>query len=226
MITDNEALVRAAALNNAEWCDALSRTHGVKGEFGAAAWTAPRRTPPYYPDAVTLTADADAAQILERVDTSSDDCSVKDSYSSLDLSAAGFEVLFDAQWIHRSTSTPFPRTELRWRRVETAAELAAWEAAWDGGVTDLFLPDLLADETVAVLAAFDGSAVVAGAVANRSASVVGLSNTFGDWPGALAQIAHLWPGLPVVGYESGDDLDAALAQGFEAIGPLRIWLAQ
>ncbi|MBO0512766.1 hypothetical protein [Streptomyces beijiangensis] len=223
---DNNTLVRAAALNNAEWCDALSRTHGVAGEFGATAWTAPRRTPPFYPDAVTLTADADAGQILGRVDTASGGCSVKDSYAGLDLTAAGFDVLFEAQWIHRPAdrSTPAAGGPLRWRRVDADDELSAWETAWDGGVTDLFRPDLLTDEAVAVLAGFNGSTIVAGAVANRSTSVVGLSNTFGNWPGALPQIAQLWPGLPLVGYESGDDLDAALGQGFEAVGPLRVWL--
>ncbi|MEV0096319.1 hypothetical protein [Streptomyces sp. NPDC050738] len=222
---DNDALVRAAALNNAEWCDAVSRTHGVKGAFGATAWTASRRTPPFYPDAVTLTAGADTPEILGRVDIASGGCSVKDSFGCLDLAADGFEVLFDAQWIHRAAGAPAPATDLQWQRVETAGELAAWEAAWDGGVTGLFLPDLLGDETVAVFAGYDGSTLVAGAVANRSASVVGFSNTFGAWPGALAPIAELWPSLPLVGYESGDDLDDALAQGFEAIGPLRIWLA-
>ncbi|GCD38985.1 hypothetical protein OEIGOIKO_06805 [Streptomyces chrestomyceticus JCM 4735] len=32
-----------------------------------------------------------------------------------------------------------------------------------------------------------------------------------------------WPGLPVVGYESGADLEAATANGFRAVGPLCVW---
>ncbi len=51
---DDARWVRAAAHNNAELCDLVGRGHGVVGEFGADAWTCSRRTPPRYPDAVTL----------------------------------------------------------------------------------------------------------------------------------------------------------------------------
>jgi len=30
--------------------------------------------------------------------------------------------------------------------------------------------------------------------------------------------------LPITGYEHGDDLDAALRNGYTALGPLRVWL--
>lgn len=43
-----------AALNNAEWCDAMCRAHGLPGVFTPRAWTNPARTPLFYPDAVTL----------------------------------------------------------------------------------------------------------------------------------------------------------------------------
>jgi len=72
--------------------------------------------------------------------------------------------------------------------------------------------------------------LVAGAVANRSESVVGISNVFavgddldGAWAGCLAAIARLYPGVPVVGYEHGEDLQVAARQGFTPIGPLRVW---
>jgi hypothetical protein len=32
-----------------------------------------------------------------------------------------------------------------------------------------------------------------------------------------------FPGLPLVGYESGSDLVSALESGFEAGDPLRVW---
>jgi len=34
------------------------------------------------------------------------------------------------------------------------------------------------------------------------------------------------PGLPVVGYERGEELDRAMRLGFAPVGPLRIWLAE
>jgi hypothetical protein len=36
--------------------------------------------------------------------------------------------------------------------------------------------------------------------------------------------AQTYPGLDLVGYELGADLQAALAVGFAGIGPLRVWM--
>jgi hypothetical protein len=44
------------------------------------------------------------------------------------------------------------------------------------------------------------------------------------WPLVLDAVHWLFPTLPVVGYERGDDLAAAVRHGFEPVGPLRIWL--
>jgi hypothetical protein len=41
--------------------------------------------------------------------------------------------------------------------------------------------------------------------------------------GAVRAVAALGPGLPIVGYERGEDLAAARAAGFRVLGPLRIW---
>jgi hypothetical protein len=40
----------------------------------------------------------------------------------------------------------------------------------------------------------------------------------------LAFADTLFPGTALVGYESGDRLDAARACGFATAGPLRVWL--
>lgn len=73
--------------------------------------------------------------------------------------------------------------------------------------------------------------VVAGAVASRSDHVVGISNVFAldggpdrAWPVVLGAVHRLFPTLPVVGYEQGDDLAVAIRHGFEPVGPLRVWL--
>ncbi|MGW7074897.1 hypothetical protein [Streptomyces sp. NPDC054866] len=220
----------AAARNNAEWCDAVCRAHGLAGEFGAGAWSSARRTPPLYPDAVSLTPEVSAADLVARVDTASPGCSVKDSFACLDLEPLGFEVLFEAQWIHREAGTPAP-AHLGWEPLRNAESLPAWETAWNDGEesTGLFRPGLLSDDTT-FLAAYAEGRIVAGAVASRGASVVGVSNLFTSadeesaWAGCLTEIARLWPGLPVVGYESGESLHAAISQGFKPIGPLRVWL--
>ncbi|WP_441248750.1 hypothetical protein [Kitasatospora sp. McL0602] len=227
-------LIRAAARNNAEWCAAMSRSHGLVGEFGAQAWAAPARTPLYYPDAVTLLPGADPAALAAQVDTTAPGASVKDSFADLDLTASGFEVLFEAQWIHRPAGAPATASDLAWAVVRDPDALRAWALAWGGadGNADLFRPELLDDPATFVLAGqpADGRVVV-GAVASRSDQAVGISNVFAldgnpdaAWPVVLDAVHRLFPTLPVVGYEHGDNLAAALRHGFEPVGPLRIWL--
>lgn len=234
MTLSQELLVRAAARNNAEWCAAVSRSHGLAGEFAVESWAAPARTPVYYPDAVTLVPGVDAAALVARIDTAAPGASVKDSFADADLAGFGFRVLFEAQWIHRLPGAPTVASELEWSQVRTPDALRAWALAWDGGEgqAELFRPDLLEDPSVVVLSGFSADGrVVAGAVVNRSGELVGVSNVFSidggadtAWPPVLAAVDRLFPSLPVVGYEHGDDLAAAVRHGFAPIGPLRVWL--
>ncbi|MFE9646699.1 hypothetical protein ACFYO0_21805 [Streptomyces sp. NPDC006365] len=234
MTTPKQFLVQAAARNNAEWCAAMSRSHGLAGESGDEAWTSRVRTPPYYPDAVTLVSGADPAALVARIDTMAPGASVKDSFADLDLTEAGFRVLSEAQWIHRPAGAPGIVPDLAWDVAGDPDALRAWALAWDDGDgnVDLFRPQLLADAETFVLAGYsaDGE-VVAGAVATRSDQVAGISNVFSldggpdvAWPVVLGAVHRLFPTLPVVGYEHGDDLAVAVRHGFEPVGPLRIWL--
>ncbi|MGW7342922.1 hypothetical protein [Streptomyces sp. NPDC054854] len=232
---DVSALLLAAARNNADWCDAVCRAHGVPTTFTPAAWSGAARTPPMYPDAVSLTPGATPEEVLGGVDTASPGCGVKDSFAALDLTPAGFEVLFEARWIHRPAGPAAAGTGdagPSWSRVRDTGELADWEAAWgDGEPSGLFRPALLAPD-IAFLAGRSGGRIVAGAVLSLGGGVVGVSNLFAPGPAgadsawaAVVGAAHeLWPGLPVVGYEHGEDLDAAVRAGFAPLGPLRVWL--
>lgn len=234
MTTPKQSLVRACARNNAEWCAAMSLSHGLAGEFGPQAWAARARTPLYHPDAVTLVPGADPATLAAQIDTAAPGASVKDSFADLDLTGAGFRVLFEAQWIHRPPSPPATAPDLAWEVAAEPDALRAWALAWhDGdGNADLFRPELLDDPATFVLAGHSADGrVVAGAVASRSDHVVGVSNVFAldggpdaAWPVVLDAVHRLFPTLPVVGYEHGENLAAAVRHGFEPLGPLRIWL--
>jgi hypothetical protein len=132
--------------------------------------------------------------------------------------------------------------DVRWLKVERARELADWELAWAGEPLDLkssslarrlLLPTLLADDNVAFIAAYRGHRLVAGAIANRAANVVGWSNLFvptvraGRFrAGCPAQGMRAFPGLPIVGYEPGEAPSQACAVRFERVGPLRVWVRQ
>jgi hypothetical protein len=247
-----------AARNNADWCRAMCHAHGLDSHTTAAVWSCPERTPPYYPDAVTLRPDATLDDVLAGVDAGPG-CSVKDSFGALDLSLAGFVPIIEATWLYREVGAdadgpadgarrPGPHRPLdearrpadrearrsgdggSWRRIGDADALAAWVAAWGGGA-GIFRPELLTDPDVAVLARYDGDTVTGGAVANRSAGCLGVSNLYastGDpadaWRGAVAAAYAVFGPHPVVGYEHGDDLAAAVRAGCTPLADLRIWL--
>jgi hypothetical protein len=217
-----------AARNNAEWCDLVCRAHGIDTDLDRDAWVARRRSPPLYPDAVTLREHPATGELLARIDISPG-CSIKDSFASVDLSAEGFRLLFEAEWIYRPPVRDRGGSRLRWSGVRTAGELRTWAAAHGGG--EVFHPDLLDDPAVAVMAAHDDGELVAGVIGSRSASVVGLSNLFiltADpdevWAGASGVVSARFPGLPLVGYENDASLQAARRSGFVSVGPLRVWL--
>ncbi|WP_243709780.1 hypothetical protein [Micromonospora sp. 15K316] len=215
----------AAARNNAEWCDVVCASHGLPGRTDLDAWSVPRRSPPWYPDAVTLRPGVPADALLARIDPGPG-ASVKDSFADLDLRPYGFRVLFTADWIHRPAAQPAAHPGPPLTPVGTPDRLAAWAAVHGGG--ELFRPALLADPRVTVLARYTGDgAVTGGAVLlHRSGAVTGISNVFavgGDttpiWAGIPTAV-----GSPLVGYESGEDLAPALRAGFTTAGPLRVWV--
>jgi hypothetical protein len=234
-----------AANNNARWCDTVYRTHGKPGEFAKGIWLNRQGSLPFYPNAVTLTSGAEAAQraALQTLIEAGlpGEWGVKDSFATLDLTALGFRPLLEATWIWRSAALPAPAERpagVRWAAITNEVELAHWEAAWRGAPAEavapadrLFLPGLLDEPDVRLIAGYSGETIVAGAIGNRTGDVVGLSNLFTPypnvipfWAGCIAAVMGAFPGLPLVGYEAGEELAQAQAVGFTTLGPLRIWL--
>jgi hypothetical protein len=238
-----------AVRNNAAWVASVHAAHGHAVELGPDLWLTHGEPLRFYPNAVTLTPDGASAQTERLRDLVAAGLpagwSIKDSYASLDLAPLGFEQLFEAQWIGRlPVGTAIPDEGVRWIKVRSAATLASWERAWVGqeGSSKLaarsFLPALLADPDIAFLGAYatrmPDAGPVAGLIVNRSGEgaspVAGVSNLFLPEASAeplrataLAAAEAAFPRLPLVGYERGADLKAMCAQGFAALGSLRVW---
>jgi hypothetical protein len=240
-----ETRIKQAIRNNAQWCDIVCRAHGRPGEFLDEIWINRAPLPRFYPNAQTL-AEAGSRQInliKELMNQGLPSAwAVKDSFASLDLTSCGFIPLFDAQWIYLtqerlSAVRSAPAPDVRWEIVQTDELLAEWERAWceanrDTNRARVYLPALLESREVAIVAARRAGHIIAGAIGNRSDGVVGWSNVFvkelRDLPdlaaGSLLTLSEVFSGLPLVGYEGGDPLRDAIASGFEAIGPLRVWI--
>jgi len=239
--------IHQAVYNNAVWCDTVCRAHGSPGVFLDGIWINRRETPHFYPNAVTLTKDGEYAAKLAHIRDLLQlgipgQWGVKDSFCALELASLGFRILFEGEWICREESRPRPEGStpgVHWVAIEEASRLADWELAWGAGPTGdmhspparIFLPSLLMDQDVAIIAAYQDQRIVAGAIASRTEEVVGLSNVFApesggerSLAGCIAWIVDAFPGLPIVGYERGSSLAAARAQGFDALGPLRTWV--
>jgi hypothetical protein len=218
----------AAVHNNACWCDVVCRSHCLPTVLSEQMWMAPNGSPRLYPDAVTLSPRLTADFVLSRIDTSPG-CTVKDSFADLDLSAHGFIVLFDARWLFRAAASPTTRPRLGWERVTSEDDLERWAAAAE--LDRIIRPELLRNGTVRVLAVRDEHAVRAGAIVNRTGATVGVSNVFttamstaSAWRDLPAAVGDAFADAPIVGYEHGNELAAALKSGFEALAPLRVWL--
>ena len=186
-------------------------------------WVSAESVPRFFPNAVTL-AHTEAAVAEQRgtIDILLKSnlpgrWAVKDSFNSLDLSRRGFEPLFDAQWIR----------QLPLLIARTSSGLA-WERARWG---EAFPPALFEDENFAMFAGRRDGAIVAGGTFYRADGVVGLSNVVADaadavavWRSLSLLATKMFPRMPLVGYESGRELQAASDAGFETGDPLRVWV--
>ena len=201
-----EALLRAAVINNARWCDAVCRSHGYPGEFTGRLWISVGHALPFYPNAITLSPEATAAD-TQATRAPGRAYAVKDSFARLDLASEGLALLFDADWIAWETAPPErpPADDLSWKAVTDAAQLARWEAAWAAGadVSGLFLADLLSDPGCVFLGCYRDGVLAGGAIAYTAAQVTGISNVFKTglpdgllWPSAVRAVPRCAPGCP------------------------------
>lgn len=214
-----------AVLTNATWCDAVCRGVGLPTRWSRDVWSAGRRSPAGYPDAVTLHRGVAVGTALAGVEDGPG-CSVKDSFADLDLAPAGFEVLFEATWIRRPASKIATSSTLTWAEVPTAAELVTWCHRLD---VPPLPPAMLAQPGLHVFSAADVGAgfvlVRTGPVAGLAYAVPGTADPAVFWADMIALAGLRHPGADLVGYERGADLEQARAAGFWETGPLRVWIS-
>lgn len=228
------SLHAAAARNNAEWCDIVCQAQGTKGMFYDDVWANLGQVPQFYPNVITLQPDVSPRRINEIISSPSHAFSIKDSFNTLNLSTLNFSKLFDAQWLAAPQITAMPQSNgaIVWKKIDSIDSLQAWESAWAGSEpSHIFNQSVASHPAVCFLAAYDGSHIIAGAILTKGEHVVGVSNIFFPvgqslyfWQSLLYLTQRDFPSLPIVGYESGDDLEHALSAGLRPIGALSIWV--
>jgi len=223
-VVDPRAVV--AARNNADWYAMMFDIHGLRYERTPDAFQAIDK-PPAYHSSMTLLAPRIGKETLALVAEQArrSDFGIKDSFCHLDLAEMGLAELFSASWIW--CESPLHAATDHWIRIESEQDLAVWEVAWTDAspARHRQFPAAILDRSdVAVFGRVATSGFDAGAIGNISPDCVGMSNVFGEtaMAPAAALVAEFGFGVPVVGYERGDDLAAALNIGFEAAGQLRV----
>ncbi|MBS0519058.1 MAG: hypothetical protein JSR90_10220 [Proteobacteria bacterium] len=206
--------------------------HGKPGRFLPHTWVNAEPVPRFYPNVITLTTgepDIEEQRQTVRLLLSSHlpgRWAVKDSFKTLNLTRLGFDVLQEANWVRKLA----PRTKEDWRdSASTMVSGLSWERVGPGG--EGFPAVLFGDENFAMFAGRRNGEIVAGGTFYRADDVVGLSNVVADadeapaiWRDLGLLAAVTFPGLPIVGYESGRELQAARKAGFEVGDPLRVWV--
>lgn len=247
MHSTQEAKLRAALGSNLQWYETMCRVHLSPGERHPAYWIHRGAVPPYHSSFLTLqdarAAETQLAALRELIAADPQrGFSIKDGFQCLDLAPLGFRELFRATWIFRPAHLPEPVDEsgLVWSAVRSISELELWERTWRsmpgnsdvrGRPAPVFPPALLDDPSFCCLLGRRGDTPVATAALNRTVEAVGLWNVFSAlederavFAGAARAALRHYPGLPLVDYEQGSSLRAALTVGFEPVHGLTVWL--
>lgn len=223
-----DSRLRRAVDASIGWYEDLCTLHGVGSIVADDIWSTLDRPPPLHSDAVVIEPTVSADRVLARID-GRDGCGVKDSFATMDLRGDGMDLLFSATWMHREARPTRERAvPAGWAAVTTASALADWTAQHD--TADVLLPPLLRRGHFCILARRVEDRIVAGAVARLGSGTVDVSNVYSvpghvvDWTELADVIGAYFPGRPLVGYERGAALAAAVEAGFAPVGDLRVWI--
>lgn len=217
-----------AANNNADWYSIMFDIHGLRYRRSEIAFLGIDSPPKYYSWMTTLDPEAqdDLLLLIER-NAYRPKFGVKDSFDCLNLVDVDFVERFSATWIFADIIQPTDTAG--WTRISSINDLLLWEKAWKRSSPShqRQFPNAILDRNdVVIWGRRELNGFDAGVVSNISKNCVGLSNCFGQgaYSAAATLCAEISHGqLPIVGYEHGDDLTAALNIGFSASGKLSIW---
>jgi hypothetical protein len=220
--------LRTAVASSLHWYEDIFAVHGIPTALQHGLWRALGQPPRWHSAAKTIEPTISKEAALRAVEAF-DHCSIADSFGALDLSDAGFDLLFEATWVHhppRARKTA--ALPAGWSVIGTQAELEAWNGEHD--TRGVLLPSLLNHPRFHFLCERADGRLLGGAVLHDSdPDTVGLSNQWAvagrclDPAALLSCVEILYPGRAVVGYERGQDLESVLGAGSTELGPQHVW---
>ncbi len=130
-------MLKTAINNLADHSEHVLDLHGSPAERTSTLWLNRHTVPIPYGQVITLDPEADATELQSQVESfirsrpEGSPAAVTDSFSNLDLTAAGKKVLFSDPWFFREPGPCEPRTpgELEIVTVETAAQVTEFNRA-------------------------------------------------------------------------------------------------
>ncbi len=219
--------LRTAVDASRRWYDDVFGLHAIPVRVERGLWSALGQPPPFHSAAKALMPGVETVRVIGAVDAL-EHCAVADSFGDLELDRYGFDLLFEASWVHRPPSDRTTGTlPVGWSLVDTPESLAEWSVAHD--YVDVLPPAVLDHPRFRILACHRGGHMVGGGITHQGDGDVGLSNAWGVGAAdqsdeLLAAASALHPGQAFTGYEQGAELEALLAAGFSALGPQRVWV--
>ncbi len=237
-MNDLEERAWVCAQNNADWHEAMFSARQIPSNRNKHHWQSLSPPPAYHSNLVILDSGDNRHHLktIRAIDQVLDfEWSLKDSFSRLELEKEGFAVLFAARWIWREPIAA--ATPDNWKALRQTKDLHKFVKAWRGtsphSAGNHFPDAMLHNTAVTFHARSINGEITAGCVSNRSKNATGFSNFFvvnesvaSMFAEATQAVQAHCPDVPVVGYERGGELQAAIECGFQAVGPLRIWQKQ
>ena len=222
----------------------MLEAHDRKTQFSVGSWVHDGNSVPFYPRFITRSrgiTENDVALELIKLGPVGGGTAIKDSRATLNLDSRNFKVLLESHWIACRTNAEARRddaSEWKWSRVSGIEDLEAWCSSWarlsnvaEELARDLFKTILLENQNVSFLIRTTAERTVGVAITFENDHSVGISNFMSEdafrqsnWDSLASYLENVQPQMTLVGYENGPDLEAALAAGFEELGPLKIWV--
>lgn len=219
-----------AVQNNADWCDAVARAHGLRPKTLGGLWYCAQPMPIFFPNIMTLSPGSfNAATFNDLMSTQISRWCIRDSFADSQRNPHPFQQLFTAHWYFCESQTEVrePSRLEPLHQVQSEEELTQWIDSWGRSVDDeIRLPPEILDEGRARFVWLgENHPAQCGASLFFSQNVIGLTHLFGD-PADCQRLVRTiqlnYPDRQIVGYGDQALLTLLKPFGFRTLSSMAV----